>query len=68
MADKQSSGQHQKAGGQPQGQQQRGQMSHDDRRQESGRMGGEPPRQDEQPGKRSQMEREKANKGKGSPA
>ena len=67
MADKQKSG-HQKEGSQLQGQQSRGQMSHDDRRQESGRRGGEVPTQDAPGGKPSHMEREKAEKGKGSPA
>jgi hypothetical protein len=71
----QGSGRHQQTGGQQQGQQQRGQMSQDDRRQESGRRGGDLPQQDRTSGKTShmerdkaQLEREKAQKGKGSPA
>jgi len=68
MADKQGSSHHRKQGGEQQGQQQRGRMSHGDRRNESGRTGGESPRQDEDPGRRSHMEREKADKGQGGPA
>jgi hypothetical protein len=64
-----SSGEHRKEGGDLQGQQQRGQMSQDDRRQESGRTGGRPAQQDgAHSDRKSHMEREKADKGKGSPA
>ncbi|MDO9708491.1 hypothetical protein [Paracraurococcus lichenis] len=60
---------HQKQGGQQQGQQNRGQMAQDDRRQESGRAAGTPPTQDQQADRQShQMQRDKAGKGKDSPA
>jgi hypothetical protein len=69
MKDKQGADRHQqKTGGQP-GQQQRNQSAQTDRRQEGGHQGGESQqRQNRQPGQASDLEREKAQKGKGSPA
>lgn len=70
MTEKKGSGHHhQQKGGQLQGQQKRGQMAQDDRRQESGRTGGTMPQQDSRQGRQShEMERQKAEKGKGGPA
>lgn len=67
MTDKTDSDRHRKEGGQQQGQQRRGQRAQDDRRHESGKAGGEPARQDADPEKRSHLEREKADKGRGGP-
>jgi hypothetical protein len=66
MQNKQGSGKHEQKGGHQQGQQHRGQTAQDDRQREGGRAGGEAQRQ--QTGKTGNLERDKAQKGKGSPA
>ena len=68
MTDEQGADHHRKEGGQLQGQQRRGEMAQDDRRQESKRPGGEPPHQDAHPDKQSHTEREEAGKRRGGPA